>query len=330
MEKNKWLWQFFKFIIDFYFDLFLKKKKNLFKEEKPITNNSFRDKTYNQLTKNQKELFKSRIQYIFDCFDDFQPIFIEFENKGNTIANLDSFIIFVKKSKKYKKVMIMHILKSIIKIAFFIYSIWGSIYICEDKSFTNCTCSYNDTTNTINISIYNNNITIFNRNNSNTINYNSFYYFNKTSNESIDNNNFTYYINYFINNNIINISNNNSKYKNTINNNYWYCQYGKCNVNKILFNMTKILKLIYFVGFDLFLIVYIFIFLFIFKKVIQLKDDWLIIYQLFGHILLIGIFLSNLFDTKKCVKVNGNLFNKDNEIDLIYLILDIILSGYLY
>ena len=102
---------------------------------------------------------------------------------------------FLKGRLIYKISFIEHIFKSIITIAFFIYTIWGPAYICEDKSltesFANYSLVYNNNINILDIKIYNNNINeidikIYN-NDHNTIDINIYNNNITTYNENISN-----------------------------------------------------------------------------------------------------------------------------------------------
>jgi hypothetical protein len=248
-----------------------------------------------------------------DFYDGFTKVFDNYCLNNNSIAERNSFIKKLKKTRIYKEFTIIFIIISFTKIALFIYSIITNEYRCQEKSFTNCSCSYNNRENIINNNIYND-IDYVNRNINITI-YNNLYLFNKTYNGSISNN-ISYYIYYDVKNNAMNNENKT---------NFWFCRYGKCYVKEIKFSLFKALKLLYFIVFDLPLIIYKLQFLFTFKK-IQLNDNFLVIHQIIEYIISFCLFFLNYKDNEKCIKIEGDIFSKNNEIDYILLIADIILN----
>ena len=96
-------------------------------------------------------------------------------------------------------------------------------------------------------------------------------------------------------------------------------------LKKLNFCLFKALKLLYFIVFDLPLIIYKLQFLFTFKK-IQLNDNFLVIHQIIEYIISFCLFFLNYKNNEKCIKIEGDIFSKNNEIDYILLIADIILN----
>ena len=326
--EEGWLETLLHVLQNIYYKFFLSdKKKDLFKKENiPKIDWDKEHTTYNMLNDNQKVIFKSWIQNILDFYDGFTKVYDNYcFKKGNLVASRNSFIGHLKGTRIYKEFMIIFIIISFTKISLFIYSIITNEYRCQEKSFTNCSCSYNNRENIINNYIYND-IDYFNRNKTlNITNYNNLYLFNNTYNGSISNN-ISYYIYYNIEKNAMNISNyilKNDDYENKTN--FWFCRYGKCYVKKIKFSLFKAFKLLYFIVFDLPLIIYKLQFLFTFKK-IQLNDNFLVSHQIIEYIISFCLFFLNYTDNEKCMKIEGNIFNKNNKIDYIILIVDIILN----
>ena len=342
MSQNSWYSIAINYINKLIYGLFLnKKKKKLFIVEKKIILDIEEKTKYAELNDAEKKQLKLKLNYIFEFCKDFNKVYENFIGNLFSLASVTNFIKFLKESSIYKEKLLKHIFKSIIATAFFIYTISRPVYICEDKSltesFANCSCVYNNNIKIMNIKIYNNNITIYNKNTSNTsynmIKYNIFYLNNNNitrNNKSINNNNnITYYINYNINNSIINISNINNSTNIYTNNNFWYCQYGKCQVKIINFNTVKFFKIIYFIFFDLFIIAYKFQFFITFKK-FEIDDNWLRLYQIVEFVILSGIFLLNYFNTKKCAQLTDNLFSRESRIELGELFLTILLNRIFY
>ena len=117
-------------------------------------------------------------------------------------------------------------------------------------------------------------------------------------------------------------SNNNSFDNDLFNNySYWPCKLGKCKVEKVIYGKIKILRVVYFIFFDLPLIVHGFYFLIIFKK-FEFKILYIILYQVAEYIVLLIIFIINLRDTQSCFysKDNPKIFYKEN-IKNYYLLL---------
>ena len=118
----------------------------------------------------------------------------------------------------------------------------------------------------------------------------------------------------------------NNSFDNDIFNNYWYwpCKLGKCKVEKAKFNKIKILRVLYFIIFDLPFIVHGIYFLKTFEKITIQK--WIIIlYQLADYILLFIIFIVNLIDTESCFysEDNPNIFHKQNKsFNILIILLD--------
>ena len=112
-------------------------------------------------------------------------------------------------------------------------------------------------------------------------------------NESAFNNTMTN--NTFINNSY---SNNNS-FDNDLPNNYsyWYCDKGKCKVDKVKYGKIKILRVVYFVFFDIPLIAHGIYFLKSFKK-LEFKKKYIISYQAAEYIFLLRMFFFNFRDTQ--------------------------------
>ena len=315
--EESWLETLLHILQNIYYKLLLsKKKKDLFKKENDLSIDWDKENTaYVLLNDNQKITFKSWIQNILDFYDGFTKVFDNYCLNNNSIAHRNSFIRKLKETRIYKEFTIIFIIISFTKISLFIYSIITNEYRCQEKSFTNCSCSYNNRENFINNNIYND-IDYVNRNKTiNITNYNNLYLFNKTYNGSI-NNNISYYIYYNVKNNAMNNENKT---------NFWFCRYGKCYVKEIKFSLFKALKLLYFIVFDLPLIIYKLQFLFTFKK-IQLNDNFLVIHQIIEYIISFCLFFLNYKNNEKCIKIEGDIFSKNNEIDYILLIADIILN----
>ena len=107
---------------------------------------------------------------------------------------------------------------------------------------------------------------------------------------------------------------NNSFHKDLFNNySYWPCKLGKCKVEKIKFGKIKILRVVYFIFFDLPLIAHGIYFLFTFKK-FEFKKSHIILYQLAEYIVLLIIFIINLIDTQSCFYSDDDpkIFYKEN------------------
>lgn len=117
---------------------------------------------------------------------------------------------------------------------------------------------------------------------------------------------------------------NNNSFGNDLFNNYcnWQNKLEKCKVEKVIFSKIKILRVVYFILFDLPLIFYGICFLKTFKK-FKFKIYFIILYQVSEYILLLIIFIVNLRDTQSCFnsKDNPKIFYKDINYDNILFIL---------
>ena len=97
---------------------------------------------------------------------------------------------------------------------------------------------------------------------------------------------------------------------------YWPCKLGKCKVEKVRLNKIKILRIVYFILFEVPLILYGICFLGTFKR-FKFKKKYIILYQFAEYILLLFLFIVNLTDTKSCFysEDNPKIFYKENKIN---------------
>jgi len=91
-----------------------------------------------------------------------------------------------------------------------------------------------------------------------------------------------------------NTNTNNNSFDNNLfsNYSYWLCKLGKCKVEKVILNEIKILRIVYFILFEMPLIFYGMYFLKTFKK-FKFTKKYIIIYQVSEYILLIILFVFN-------------------------------------
>ena len=128
-------------------------------------------------------------------------------------------------------------------------------------------------------------------------------------------------------------SNNNNSFGNNLfsNYSYWLCKLGKCKVEKVILNKIKILRIVYFILFEVPLIIYGMYFLKTFKK-LKFKKKYIISYQVAEYILLLIIFIINLTDTKSCFysEENPKIFYKENKRNYNFLLIlcDIIINKF--
>ena len=133
--------------------------------------------------------------------------------------------------------------------------------------------------------------------------------------------------------NINNIYWNNNSFGNDLfsNYSYWPCKLGKCKVDKVILNKIKILRIVYFILFEVPLIFYGMYFLKTFKK-FKFKKMYITSYQVAEYILLLIIFIINLTDTKSCFysEENPKIFYKEHKRNYNYLLLlcDIIINKF--
>ena len=138
-------------------------------------------------------------------------------------------------------------------------------------------------------------------------------------------------INDIENNNINNTTiNNNNKKNQILNNAFWYCKLGKCQV-KILkeWSKTKIYRICHFIIFYGLIIFYKYFHLLTFKK-LPIKLWILVIIKIGKYLSLLYLFILKYKDDKICSESKGNkneyLKESLNDYDLIYLLINLVLE----
>ena len=269
----------FKEIEDYFLSFFEKRIKQFYLSPKAKDYQSNNTK-YAELKKtNKTKSFYLYIEDILEFDPNFNTLFKILKKSDTFLANRNNFIYYIKLSPYYILSIIKFILKTIILIIYFYYTIKDDTYVC----------SYN---------------LVFNY----TMTNESFFPINNNTNSNIIS---------FCNDLFNNYS-------------YWSCELGKSKVEKGK-NEIKILRIVYFILFEMPLIFYGMYFLKTFKK-FKFKKMYIILYQVAEYILLLIIFIVNLTDTKICFysEDNPKIFYKENKRNYNFLLIlcDIIINKF--
>jgi len=231
-----------------------------------------RNKQYIELIERNENIhFDLYIEDILEFDPNFNTLFQILRKYASFIASRNYFIINIKLSPYYILSIIKFILKTIILIIYFYYTIKEDTYVCSYNLAFNITKTNESFFPIINNTYSNNNL--------------------------FDNDLFSNY-------------------------SYWPCKLGKCKVEKVILNEIKILRIVYFILFEIPIIFYGMYFLKTFKK-FKFKKKYIIIYQVAEYLLLLSIFIVNLTDSKSCFYSDDNpkIFYKESKRSYNFLLI---------